>query len=40
MKYGTFNMIPKANNEVCNGNSQHLHKRDEDFRILKTSKKM
>jgi len=25
MKHDAFNMIPKANNKVCNGNSQHLH---------------
>jgi hypothetical protein len=25
MKHGVLNMIPKANDEVCNGNSQHPH---------------
>jgi hypothetical protein len=23
MKYGAFNMFPKANDKVCNGNNQH-----------------
>jgi hypothetical protein len=25
MKYGAFNMIPKANDKVCNGKSPQLH---------------
>jgi hypothetical protein len=25
MKHGVFNMIPKANDRVCNGNSPHSH---------------
>jgi len=25
MKHGAFNMIPKANDKVCNANSQYPH---------------
>jgi hypothetical protein len=25
MKYGAFNIIPKANDKIFNGNLQHLH---------------